>query len=93
MSHENDTKASVFDTDLTSSDNLATMGMSEIVYVKPVRSEDVKAFDKEAFGDLPDGLQLYSVHRADGVPVALLDDRDVAFAAASQYEMTAVSVH
>lgn len=73
--------------------DLAEMGMKEFVYIKSVTSEEVKAFDKEAFGDLPDGLQLFSVHTANGVPVALLDDRDTAFAAARQYEMVAVSVH
>lgn len=70
-----------------------TMGLSEIVYVKPVTSEQVKAFDADTFGNIPDGLQLFAVHTADGIPVALLDDRDTAFAAASQYEMRAVSVH
>lgn len=72
---------------------LEMMGISEIVYVKPVTSEEVKAFDAEAFGNIPDGLKLFAVHTANGVPVALLDDRDTAFAAAGQYEMRAVSVH
>lgn len=70
-----------------------TMGLSEIVYVKPVTSEEVKAFDSDAFGSIPDGLKLFAVHTANGIPVALLDDRDTAFAAARQYEMRAVSVH
>ena len=81
---------------LNSSDQaivLAELGKNEFVYVKPVLSDDVKAFDADAFGEIPDGLQLYAVHLADGVPVALLDDRDTAFAAAKQYEMQAVSVH
>ena len=73
--------------------DLQMMGISEIVYVKAVTSEEVKAFDADAFGNIPDGMQLFAVHTADGVPVALLDDRDTAFAAASQYEMRAVSVH
>lgn len=73
--------------------DLAMMGISEIVYVKSVTSEEVKAFDADAFGNIPDGMQLFAVHTADGVPVALLDSRDTAFAAASQYEMRAVSVH
>lgn len=71
----------------------ATMGLSETVYVKSVTSEEVKAFDDEIFGDIPDGLQLFAVHTADGIPVALLDDRDTAFAAARQFDMQAVSVH
>lgn len=70
-----------------------TMGLSEIVYVKAVTSEEVKAFDSDAFGSMPDGLKLFAIHTANGVPVALLDDRDTAFAAARQYEMRAVSVH
>ena len=73
--------------------DLEMMGISEIVYIKSVTSEEVKAFDADAFGNIPDGMQLFAVHTADGVPVALLDDRDTAFAAASQYEMRAVSVH
>lgn len=73
--------------------DLEMMGISEIVYIKSVTSEEVKAFDADAFGNIPDGMQLFAVHTADGIPVALLDDRDTAFAAASQYEMRAVSVH
>lgn len=73
--------------------DLEALGLTEIVYVKPVTSEEVKAFDSDAFGNIPDGMQLFAVHTADGAPVALLDDRDTAFAAASQYEMQAVSVH
>ena len=73
--------------------DLETMGLSEIVYIKPVTSEEVKAFDSDAFGNIPDGMKLFAVHTANGVPVALLDDRETAFAAAKQYEMQAVSVH
>lgn len=69
------------------------MGLSEIVYIKPVTSEEVKAFAPDAFGNIPDGVTLFAVHTANGIPVALLDDRDTAFAAARQYEMRAVSVH
>lgn len=73
--------------------DLENLGLKDIVYVRSVTSDEVKAYDQEAFGDLPDGVRLYSVHRANGTPVALLDDRATAFAAATQYEMTAVSVH
>ncbi|TNE42356.1 MAG: DUF1150 domain-containing protein [Alphaproteobacteria bacterium] len=78
---------------LMSAEELTALGMSEIVYVKPVMSDDVKAADREAFGELPSGLRLFSVHTADGTPVALLDDRETAFAAARQYSMQPVSVH
>lgn len=76
-----------------SEDDLSALGMSEMVYVKQVTSEEVKASEIEGFENLPDGIFLYSVHTADGTPVALLDDRDTAFAAARQYSMEPLSVH
>lgn len=36
---------------------------------------------------------IYAVHLADGTRVALLPDRQAAFAAALQYDFTPVSVH
>lgn len=81
------------DAKLMTSDELNALGMSEIVYVKPVMSEDVNAAEIEGVEELPDGLLLFAVHTADGTPVALLDDRDTAFAAARQYSMEPVSVH
>lgn len=75
------------------SEELTSLGVSEMVYVKQVTSEEVKASEMEGFEELPDGILLYSVHTADGTPVALLDDRDTAFAAARQYSMEPVSVH
>ncbi|TNE59639.1 MAG: DUF1150 domain-containing protein [Alphaproteobacteria bacterium] len=83
----------ILDPRLMTLEELTVLGMSEIVYVKPVMSDDVKAADREAFGELPNGLLMFSVHTADGTPVALLDDRDTAFAAARQYSMQPVSVH
>jgi hypothetical protein len=77
----------------TALEELTDLGISDIVYVKPVTSEEVKASDFEGTESLPDGMLLYSVHTADGTPVALLDDRDTAFAAARQYSMEPLSVH
>jgi hypothetical protein len=76
-----------------SQDDLTALGISDVVYVKPVMSDDVKAADLEGVEGIPDGILLYSVHTADGTPVALLDDRDTAFAAARQYSMEPLSVH
>ena len=76
-----------------SKEDLTALGMSDLVYVKPVMSDDVKAAELEGVEGLPDGLLLYAVHTADGTPVALLDDRDTAFAAARQYSMEPQSVH
>jgi len=78
--------------ELTSED-LIELGLSDIVYVKSVTSDEVKAAEVEGTEGLPDGIMLYAVHTADGTPVALLNDRDTAFAAARQYSMEPMSVH
>ncbi|MDD3446266.1 MAG: DUF1150 family protein [Zavarzinia sp.] len=57
---------------------LAALGDGSLVYVKPVTV---------------DGKDVVAVHGADGALLALLADRDLAFAAAKQYEMMPLSVH
>lgn len=73
--------------------DLEQLGAGKIVYVKPVMSEDAKKDHLEGIEDIPDGIQLYVVHSADGLPMAVLDDRDMAFIGARQYGMEALSVH
>ncbi|PWR22148.1 DUF1150 family protein [Zavarzinia compransoris] len=57
---------------------LANLGGGVLVYVKPVTVE---------------GKDVVAVHGADGALLALLETRDLAFAAALQYEMQPLSVH
>lgn len=75
----------------------AELGGRKLVYVRAVVAGDVMdEIDMEdGFGDLdiPDDATLYAVHAADGERLALVGDRDIAFAAARQYEMNPVSVH
>ena len=59
-------------------DQLAALGVSDIAYVKPVVAE---------------GRTAYAIHAADGRPVAIMGDRDVAFAAVRQNDLEPVSVH
>jgi hypothetical protein len=59
-------------------DQLVTLGVSDIAYVKPVVAE---------------GRTAYAIHTADGRPVAVMEDRDVAFAAVRQNDLEPVSVH
>ena len=40
-----------------------------------------------------DGARAYAIHAADGTALALVKDRDVAFAAVRQHELEPVSVH
>lgn len=78
-------------------EGLAALGGNKLVYVRQVTKEDVLDDITDENGDLeieiPEGATLYALHAADGSRLALLGDRDVAFAAARQHEMNPVSVH
>jgi hypothetical protein len=67
-----------FDVRHLSEQQLAALGVSRIAYVKPV---------------MLNGVQGFAIHAADGTPMAVTGDRDVAVAAVMQHEMLAVSVH
>ena len=61
-----------------STQDLAALGLQDVAYVKPVVVE---------------GKAAYAVHAADGTPIAVLSNRDVAFIAVRQHELEPVSVH
>jgi hypothetical protein len=61
-----------------SAQDLAALGLQDVAYVKAVTV---------------DGKTAYAVHAADGTPIAVLADRDVAFIAVRQHELEPVSVH
>ena len=67
-----------FDIRHLSAEQLAALGVSHIAYIKPV---------------LVNGMQGFAIHAADGTPMAVTDDRDVAIAAIRQHEMFPLSVH
>ncbi|HWD57750.1 MAG TPA: DUF1150 family protein [Stellaceae bacterium] len=58
--------------------DLAMLGMQDIAYVRPVEVE---------------GKPGFAIHAADGTQMALIGDRDVAFAVVRQNELEPVSVH
>ncbi|MGI4747995.1 MAG: DUF1150 family protein [Janthinobacterium lividum] len=62
---------------LTASQLLA-LGVAQLAYVKSV---------------VVDGNAAFAIHAADGTPMALTGDRDVAFAAIRQHEMVPALVH
>jgi len=70
--------AAVVDIRHISTEQLAQLGLQQIAYVKPV---------------VVNGTACYSIHAADGTPMAITGDRDVAFAAIEQHEMVATQVH
>ena len=59
-------------------EQLAGLGVSQIAYVKPV---------------MMNGTQAFAIHAADGTPMAMAEDRDVAVAAIRQHEMLPTLVH
>ncbi|MEX0646049.1 MAG: DUF1150 domain-containing protein [Parvularculaceae bacterium] len=75
----------------------AALGGRKLVYVRPVVARDVMGDLIDEDGDMvlevPEDATLYSVHTADGERIALVGDRELAFAAARQHEMNPVSVH
>lgn len=69
--------------------NLADAGRG-IVYVKPVKVAELPVEVREQAGDLQ---QIYAVHNADGDQLALVADRNMAFALARQHDMRPVTLH
>ena len=61
-----------------SDEEFAALGLEDMAYVKPV---DV------------DGEILFSIHAADGTHIAIIADREVAFATIRQHELEPMSVH
>lgn len=57
---------------------LAQLGVSELAYVKPV---------------LANGTMAFAIHGADGTPMAIAPELDIAMMAIRQHEMVPVLVH
>jgi hypothetical protein len=71
-------EAIAFDVRHLSEQQLAALGVAHIAYVKPV---------------MVNGVQGFAIHAADGTPMAVAGNRDVAIAAVMQHEMLPLSVH
>jgi len=75
-------------------EDFAGLGAPDLVYVRPVKASDlmIDAGDIQGLDVDPD-QPLYAVHGADGERLAVMLDRDTAFAAAVAHELEPVSVH
>ena len=72
------------------------LGAPDLVYVREIRAADVLADTAlpEAKGlSIDPEAVLYAVHGADGERLAVMMDRETAFAAAVAHELEPVSVH
>ncbi len=69
----------------------------KVCYIRPVFARDVRdEIEREARDAcelFDDDSVLYALHADDGSRIALMSDREIAFAAARQHEMTPVDVH
>jgi len=73
----------------------AALGSPDLVYVRKISAADLLARHPEAFADeaLAPEQVLYAVHSADGACMAVLSDRESAYAAALAHDLAPVSVH
>ncbi len=83
-------------TSLLTNEAFQALGAPALVYVREIPAKEVLA---DTPAEALQGFQidpastLYAVHRADGARLAVLSDRDAAFAAALAHELAPVSVH
>jgi hypothetical protein len=74
----------------------AALGGPNLVYVRPVKAAEILATTPveatQGFSIDPEQT-LYALHRADGERLAVMGDRQSAFAAAIAHELTPVTVH
>ncbi len=79
ISHDDQTPTvQLIDIRHLSTEQLAQLGLSQIAYVKPV---------------MMNGAPAFAIHAADGSPMAVAGDQELAVAAIQQHEMVASLVH
>ncbi len=81
-------------TPIMTKEDFAGLGAPDLVYVREVKASDLleEAVEKKDVAFDPN-QSLYAVHSADGERLAVMLDRDTAFAAAVAHELEPVSVH
>lgn len=78
MNEQNAAASVMVDVRKLSPEQFAQLGMTHVAYVKPV---------------IVNGTSGFAIHAADGTPMAMATDRDVAIAAIVQHEMMPALVH
>ena len=67
---------------------------SRLAYIKPIGADEARALGVLPSDiKLPEGIRLYAIHTADGVPVAIMDTWASAYGTALQNDLTPLSVH
>ncbi len=83
-------------TTIMTKEDFRGLGAPDLVYVREVRASDILAdvavTEAKGLSVDPEAV-LYAVHGADGERLAVMMDREAAFAAAVAHELEPVSVH
>lgn len=75
-----------------SPEDLANLGGGVVAYIKTMTSDEAKKMFPAVEG-LPQGINLYSLHAADGTPIALTDTMQAAVGHAIGDELEIQSLH
>ncbi len=71
---------------------LATLGGGVVAYIKTLTFDEASRMFPAIEG-LPEGINLFSLHAADGTPLALTDTRQAAIGHALDDDLEIASVH
>jgi len=71
---------------------LASFGLGQVAYVKPLQSDEVARLFPQAPTIQP-GTQLFALVSASGEPILLTDNREAAVANAWAHDLETVSLH
>ncbi|MBQ0823284.1 DUF1150 domain-containing protein [Microvirga terrae] len=71
---------------------LASLGVGQMAYVKPLESDEVARLFPQA-PKLEPGMRLFALLSASGEPILLTDNHDAAVANAWAHDLTTVSLH
>jgi hypothetical protein len=69
----------------------AALGEGEVAYIREMSSEEAR--DRFPEVKIPEGIEIFAVHGADGRAIALTDTRFAAIGSAKEQNLDIVSVH
>jgi hypothetical protein len=72
--------------------DLAKLGGGKVAYIKVMSHDEAKSLFPAVDG-LPEGIDLFALHAADGTPLVLTDSRQAAIGHAMGDELEIASVH
>lgn len=75
-----------------STDELERLGGGEVAYIKTLTSEEANEI-YPLDDTLPEGINIYALHAADGTPIALTDSMQAALGQAMDDQLEVASVH